>query len=208
MVKDGLYYGIGFFAAAAAVATLLSPWWSIPLVVLGTFCLYFFRDPERVAPDGPVAVSPADGAVNLIRHLEDGSVRVSIFLNIFNVHVNRAPLAGRITAIEYKSGSFQMAHRHSASENNEQNSLTIEPTGLASGPIEVKQIAGLIARRIVCYKSVGDKVDKGERIGLIKFGSRMDVHFGPEWELTVAKGDRVAAGSSVLAKLKESTHAA
>ncbi len=203
MVKDGFYYGVGFFAAAVAMAWWLSPWWSIPLVVLGLFCLYFFRDPERVAPDGPVAVSPADGAISLIRCFEDGGVRVSIFLNIFNVHVNRSPLAGRITAIDYKAGSFQMAHLESASENNEQNALTIEPTDSASGPIEVKQIAGLIARRIVCYKKVGDRVEKGERIGLIKFGSRMDVHFGPEWELTVAKGDRVAAGSSVLAKLRE-----
>jgi phosphatidylserine decarboxylase len=95
-----------------------------------------------------------------------------------------------------------MAHRESASENNEQNTFTIEPSEPGAGTMEVKQIAGLIARRIVCYKRVGDMVAKGERIGLIKFGSRMDVHFGPEWELTVAKGDKVAAGSSVLAKLR------
>lgn len=204
MVKDGLYYGIGFFAVAIAVASLLSPVWSVPLFILGLFCLYFFRDPERQAPDGPVAVSPADGAVSLLKQFPDGGVRVSIFLNIFNVHVNRAPIAGRITSVEYKSGSFQMAHLESASENNEQNALVIEPAEPGSGPIEVKQIAGLIARRIVCYKGVGDTVAKGERIGLIKFGSRMDVHFGPEWRVTVAKGDRVAAGSSVLAELRES----
>lgn len=203
MVKDGLYYGFGFYTAGIAVATFLGALWSIPLFVLGTFCLYFFRDPERQAPPGPVAVSPADGVVNLIRRYEDGGVRVSIFLNIFNVHVNRSPIAGRVTSVAYKSGSYEMAHRESASENNEQNALIIEPSDSASGPIEVKQIAGLIARRIVCYKKIGDSVDKGERIGLIKFGSRMDVHFGPEWKVTVAKGDRVAAGSSILAKLED-----
>ena len=207
MVKDGLYYGIGFFAAAAAVASLLSPWWSLPLVVLGAFCLYFFRDPDRTAPDGPVAVSPADGVVNLIRSYEDGGSRVSIFLNIFNVHVNRSPVAGRITAVEYQSGSFKMAHLESASEKNEQNAFTIEPADAASGPILVKQIAGLIARRIVFSKAVGDSVAKGERIGMIKFGSRMDVHFGPEWELIVKKRDRVAAGTTILAKLRESSGA-
>lgn len=205
MVKDGLYYGFGFFAAAAAVASLLSPWWSVPLAVLGCFCLYFFRDPERTAPDGPVAVAPADGVVNLIRNFEDGGVRVSIFLNIFNVHVNRSPIAGRITAIEYKAGSFEMAHRESASDNNEQNTFTIEPSEASAGTLEFKQIAGLVARRIVCYKRVGDVVAKGERIGMIKFGSRMDVHFGPEWEVAVAKGDRVAAGSSVIAKLRSAS---
>jgi len=203
MVKDGFYYGFGFYAAGAAVAYLLHPWWSVPLFVLGTFCLYFFRDPERQAPPGRVAVAPADGVVNLIRRFEDGGARVSIFLNIFNVHVNRSPIAGRVTSIAYKSGAYQMAHRESASENNEQNALIIEPADKGSGPIEVKQIAGLIARRIVCYKNIGDSVAKGERIGLIKFGSRMDVHFGPEWTVTVAKGDRVSAGSSVLAKLED-----
>ena len=207
MVKDGFYYGFGFLTAAFAVGFLLGAWWSVPLLVLGAFCVYFFRDPERVAPAGPVAVSPADGVVSLIRRFDDGGFRVSVFLNIFNVHVNRSPIAGRVESIAYQKGSFEMAHRESASENNEQNTFLIQPTD-GGGPLEVKQIAGLIARRIVCYKKVGDVLQKGERIGLIKFGSRMDVRFGSEWELAVAKGDRVAAGETILARRREEKHAA
>ncbi|MBI1353610.1 MAG: phosphatidylserine decarboxylase [Acidobacteria bacterium] len=206
MVKDGIYYGAGFLLAALAIAFVLNAWWSLPLFVLSAFCFYFFRDPERTAPSGPVAVSPADGVVSLIRNYEDGGFRVSVFLNIFNVHVNRSPIAGRIESIEYQQGSFEMAHRETASENNEQNTFVIRPTD-GGGSLEVKQIAGLIARRIVCYKKVGDSVAKGERIGLIKFGSRMDVRFGPEWRLEVAKGDPVAAGETVLAKRREANHA-
>ena len=170
---------------------------------IGLFCFWFFRDPERVIPEGPVAVSPADGKVSHIRTLPDGGVRVSIFLNVFNVHVNRTPVAGRITSIEYKAGKFEMAHLEEASAENEQNTLVVEPSELQSGPIEFKQIAGLVARRIVCYKKTGDEVARGERFGHIQFGSRTDVTFGPEWELTVATGDKVAGGSSVVARLKD-----
>ncbi len=201
MVKDGIYYGVALGAAGLLLSTIFHPLWGTPFFVLAAFCLYFFRDPERVIPDGQVVVSPADGKVVHIRPSRGGGVRISIFLNIFNVHVNRSPIAGRITAIEYKAGSYLMAHKELASEDNEQNTLTIEPEGPGAGPVIVKQIAGLIARRIVCYKKIGDRVARGERFGLIKFGSRADIFLGPEWQLTVKTGDKVAGGSSVLARL-------
>jgi len=202
MVKDGIYYGVGLTAAGLLLSTIFHPAWGIPFFVLAAFCLYFFRDPERAIPEGPVAVSPADGKVVHIRPTPGGGVRVSIFLNIFNVHVNRCPIGGRITGIEYKTGHYAMAHKEIASEENEQNTLTIEPDD-GSSPVVVKQIAGLVARRIVCYKKIGDRVEKGERFGLIKFGSRADLFFGPEWELTVKVGDKVAGASSVVARKKE-----
>lgn len=196
MVKDGLYYGIGLAAAGGFVTYVAGLLWAGPLFLLSLFCLYFFRDPERTVPEGPVAVSPADGKVVHVRSLEDGRQRVSIFLNIFDVHVNRIPIAGRVTERRYQPGRFRMAHREQASLENEQNTLTIE-SGDTS--VTVKQIAGLIARRIVCHKEVGDTVEKGERFGLIKFGSRTDVFLGPEWELRVQPGDKVKGGASILA---------
>ena len=202
MVKDGIYYGVGLGAAGLLLSSIFHPAWGAPFFLLAAFCLYFFRDPERTIPDGHVVVSPADGKVVHIRPTPDGGVRISIFLNIFNVHVNRCPVAGRITAIEYKSGSYGMAHKELASEENEQNTLTIQPDRHGAQPVVVKQIAGLIARRIVCYKKIGDRVDKGERFGLIKFGSRADVFLGAEWQTTVQVGDKVAGGSSILATLR------
>lgn len=201
MVKDGLYYGAGFSAAGLLVAAIFSGWWSVPFFVLAAFCVYFFRDPERVIPDGPVAVSPADGKVVHLRSLGGGQHRVSIFLNIFNVHVNRVPVSGTVTAVEYRPGTFKMAHLEDASTENEQNTVTIDGP---AGPVTVRQIAGLIARRIVCDKQAGDSVAKGERFGLIKFGSRVDIFFGPEWELAVKPGDKVRGGSSIVATLRES----
>ena len=208
MVKDGIYYGLGLTTAALLVAYLSHWLWALPLLVLAAFCLYFFRDPERTIPPGPVAVSPADGKVVHIRPTESGGSRVSIFLNIFNVHVNRVPVGGRISEIEYRRGSYRMAHRELASEENERNTLTIEPDDPRMSTVTVKQIAGLVARRIVCYKKTGDTVLKGEQFGLIKFGSRADLIFGPEWELAVQVGDKVAGGSSVVARLREDAPAA
>ena len=202
MVRDGIYYGIALTAAGLLLSTIFRPVWGVPFFLLAAFCLYFFRDPDRPIPDGPVAVSPADGKVVHIRPHSDGGVRISIFLNIFDVHINRFPIAGRITAIEYKSGAYLMAHKELASDENEQNTLTIEPSSFGRNPVVVKQIAGLIARRIVCYKKIGDHVSKGERFGLIKFGSRTDIFLGPEWETTVKVGERVAGGSTVLARLR------
>lgn len=178
----------------------LNPWAGVPFYVLAAFCLYFFRDPQRIAPPGDVIVSPADGKIVSVRQLGDRETRVSVFLNIFDVHVNRTPIPGKITDVQYHKGKFLVAKQEAASSENEQNTLII-----VSGRRQVvcRQIAGLIARRIVCYKRPGDLVSKGERIGYIKFGSRVDVFFGPEWESAVKVGDRVRAGTSVLAKLIE-----
>ena len=197
MEKDGIYYGVALAAAGALISYVFHPGWGAIFFPLALFCVYFFRDPERVIPDGPVAVSPADGKVVHIRQVDEGRTRVSIFLNIFNVHVNRVPVAGRITEVAYKPGRFVMAHREDASSDNEQNTVTI-----SAGDTQVvtRQIAGLIARRIVCRKKVGDEVQKGERFGLIKFGSRVDVFLGPDWELAVKTGDKVRGGSSILAR--------
>lgn len=198
MVRDGIYYALGFTAAGVLIFWLAGPWKSLPLFAVGAFCAWFFRDPERVLPVGPVALSPADGRVVAVVPEADRCTRISIFLNIFDVHVNRSPISGIITDITYKPGKFLVASRGIASAENEQNIITI---GAGDGTkVVVKQIAGLIARRIVCTKSVGDAVQAGERIGMIKFGSRVDVIFGPEWRVEVSPGTHVSAGSSVLAR--------
>ena len=201
MVRDGIYYAAALGGAGAILSFLFGPWWGLPFFIVGAFCLYFFRDPERSAPAGDVAVAPADGRVVHLRERPEGGSRISIFLNIFNVHVNRSPVSGEVKAVEYQRGDFRMAHREAASEANEQNTLRIQPTNERSSEVVVRQIAGLVARRIVCYKRPGDRVEKGERIGLIKFGSRLDVLLGPEWDVTVAVGDSVQAGVTVLGRL-------
>ena len=200
IVRDGIYYGVGLAAAGFLISFVFSPAWGSPFFLTAAFTLYFFRDPERQIPYGPCAVSPADGKVVEVRSLENGAHRISVFLNIFNVHVNRVPIAGRITKRRYQRGCFRMAHRADASTQNEQNVLTIEG---GRTTVVVKQIAGWVARRIVCYKDVGETVEKGERFGLIKFGSRMDILLGPEWDLTIRRGDHVKGGSSVIARLRE-----
>ena len=204
MVIYGYTYA-GFLVAGGVAVTYLLSWpWGLPFYILAAFCLNFFRDPERAAPAGPVAVSPADGKVVTVAAAKNGSRRVSIFLNIFDVHVNRTPIGGKVVCATYKKGDFMAANREASSDANEQNVLTVE--GIVGGRctrVVFKQIAGLIARRIICYKRVGDILSPGERIGLIKFGSRMDVVFGPEWEITVKPGERVSAGSSVIARIAE-----
>jgi phosphatidylserine decarboxylase len=197
VVVDGIYYACGLALAGCALSYFLNPWAGAPCYVLALYCLYFFRDPERVPPSGDVLVAPADGKVVSVKQLDSGETRVSIFLNIFNVHVNRTPIPGKITDVQYREGKFLVASHEAASSENEQNTLTIEDRGTR---VVCRQIAGLIARRIVCYKRPGDMVAPGERIGYIKFGSRVDVFFGPEWRTAVRMGDRVAAGTSVLAK--------
>lgn len=199
MVIDGIYYALALTAGGAIVWYLSQPVFALPLFVLAAFCLYFFRDPERAIPDGPVAVSPADGKVVAI-YPEAATTRISIFLNIFDVHVNRAPIAGRITAVEYKKGQFLVASREVASSENERNIVTLQGAGSC---VRFSQIAGLIARRIVFYKKVGDQVAKGERVGLIKFGSRVDVFLGPEWEIIAKIGEHVSCGSSILARQRQ-----
>jgi phosphatidylserine decarboxylase len=196
IVPDGIYYACGLTLVGLALSYFLNPWVGLPFYVLAAFCLYFFRDPERIPPPGDVIVSPADGKVVSIRKVDDAHTRVSIFLNIFDVHVNRTPIPGSITDVQYHEGKFLVASREAASSENEQNTLIIEGSGTR---VVCRQIAGLIARRIVCYKRPGDSVSKGERIGYIKFGSRVDVFFGPEWSPAVNVGARVAGGLTILA---------
>jgi phosphatidylserine decarboxylase len=197
IVRDGIYYAAGLAVAAIVTGWLAGGWSSAPLCLVAAFCLYFFRDPERSIPEGPVAVAPADGKVVAVKAESAAVNRVSIFLNIFDVHVNRAPIAGTICNVEYQKGLFLVASREECSSRNEQNIITVQGDGTC---VIFKQIAGLIARRIVCNKKPGDRVSKGDRIGLIKFGSRVDILFGPEWEILVRPGVRVAAGSSVIAR--------
>ncbi len=197
IVLDGILYAAALAGAGGLVWWLLSPWFAIPLWLLAVFCLYFFRDPERVIPSGPVAVAPADGKVVAVKPESPTLQRISIFLNIFDVHVNRTPIAGSIADVKYQPGAFHVASLEACSTQNEQNVVTVDGDGTR---VVFKQIAGLIARRIVFRRKPGDHVALGERIGLIKFGSRVDVLFGPEWEIVVQPGQRVVAGSSVIAR--------
>ena len=201
MVADGIYYALALTVAGLALSYFTAIPFGVPLFILAAFCLYFFRDPGRAVPAGRVAVSPADGKVVAIAAEGASATRISVFLNIFDVHVNRSPIAGKIAAAEYHRGKFLVASRDVASVQNEQNVVTVE--GQDGVRVVFKQIAGLIARRIVFSKRIGDAVAAGERIGLIKFGSRVDVLLGPEWEIAVQRGERVSAGSSVLARRKD-----
>jgi phosphatidylserine decarboxylase len=164
-------------------------------MLLAVFVAFFFRNPRReIPPDPRVIVSPADGRVVRIERV--GNVtRLSIFLSIFDVHVNRSPMAGQIEAIEYKPGKFKPAFNHAASMDNERNIIMVTQGNVK---LVFTQIAGIIARRIVCWKKVGDRVGKGELIGLIRFGSRVDVLFPAGTEVTVERGARVRGGSSVI----------
>jgi len=176
------------------------------LIFLGLFVMYFFRDPNRVIPSDPdTVVSPADGHVVAIVHEElEGKPgqRVSIFLSIWDVHVQRAPVAGRIERVEYKPGRFYAALRRKASEENEQNVISISTP---RGTLVFKQIAGAIARRVLCWKSAGETVSLGERVGLIRFGSRVDVWLPPDAVIGVKRGQMVKGGSSILAKWNSTT---
>ena len=198
MLIDGIYYALGLLVGGALTGYLAKPAYSIPFLILAVFCLWFFRDPDRQIPEGPVAVSPADGVVVAIKP-EGAQTRISIFLNVFDVHVNRSPIAGKITKIEYKTGKFLVASREEATTDNEQNFITVEGP---NGKVVFSQIAGLIARRIICYKKAGDTVQAGDRVGYIKFGSRVDMFLGPEWSIEVKPGQRVAGGADIIARRK------
>lgn len=200
------------FIAIALVATLVIGWFIDPLFWIGLFLTgwvcYFFRDPKRVTPVGEgLVISPADGVVSLVglarppAELELGAeplMRVSIFMNVFNCHVNRAPVGGRIERVAYRAGKFLNAELDKASEDNERNGLVID-TG--NGRIGVVQIAGLVARRIVCFVREGENLSAGERFGLIRFGSRLDVYFPVGTQPKVALGQTMIAGETVLADL-------
>jgi phosphatidylserine decarboxylase len=202
MVSDGYYYAVALVGAAVLVGWLAGPVWALPACLLAVFFLWFFRDPERVVPDSVGAVvSPGDGKVTDVSSvLVDGMARtrISIFLSVFDVHVNRSPVAGVIREVRYQKGKFLNAMNPASAEHNEQNMVTVEGDGQT---VVFKQIAGLLARRIVFDKNVGDPVRRGERVGLIKFGSRVDVLLDASADLQIKVGDRVKGGSSVLAYL-------
>ena len=200
MVRDGYYYGFACLAAALLLGWLTVPALAAIPLLLGAFFLWFFRDPERSVPtvEGAV-VSPADGKVTDVSPVElngEPCTRISIFLNVFNVHVNRSPIGGVISDVTYKRGKFGNAMGAISADENEQNIVTVRG---AVGTVVFKQIAGLLARRIVFTKRVGDLVACGERVGLIKFGSRVDVVLPAAAEVKVRVGDHVAGGSSLLA---------
>lgn len=197
IVIDGIYYALGLAGAGALVFWLAGPGFAAPLWLLALFCLYFFRDPDRTIPSGAVAVSPADGKVVAVKSESPTLQRISIFLSVFDVHVNRAPIAGTIDRVQYQKGEFHVASLEVCSTQNEQNVVTVRGDGTT---VTFKQIAGLIARRIVFRPKLGDHVAAGDRVGLIKFGSRVDVLLGTEWEIMVKPGMRVSGGSSVLAR--------
>jgi phosphatidylserine decarboxylase len=206
MVRDGYYYG-GSLLLVAVVVWFGTHWillTAVP-VLLAAFFLWFFRDPEREIPDGPsLVVSPGDGLVQEADWIETtaGSrLRVSIFLSVVDVHVNRIPINGTVTLVDYREGQFVNAMAPESAVLNEQTLITIEGEGHS---VSFKQIAGLLARRIVCELVEGQQVKRGARMGMIKFGSRVDVLMPAEARLYVKVGDRVRGGSSVIAKLPAS----
>jgi phosphatidylserine decarboxylase len=203
MVRDGYFYAAPLIAAAVLIGWLTNPAWAIFPLVLAAFFLWFFRDPERTIPQETGAlVSPGDGKVTDVSPVTSGSnklTRISIFLSVFNVHVNRSPVTGTIREIRYQRGKYLNAMNHASAEENEQNIVTVEGDGQT---VVFKQIAGLLARRIVFHPKVGDRLERGQRVGLIKFGSRVDVLFDASATLKVKVGDRVKGGASVLAHLQ------
>lgn len=205
MVRDGYFYALGLAVVAAMVWLLTHSYLLLALpLLLAAFFLWFFRDPQRTIPAGPgQIVSPADGLITdaeWIETTEGSRLRISIFLNVFDVHVNRSPISGTVKHVEFRKGEFLNAMKAESVLNNEQTLIVID-----AGAYEVsfKQIAGLLARRIVCDVKVGDRVERGQRVGLIKFGSRVDVLLPREANLKVKNGTRVRGGSSVLAEIGE-----
>lgn len=203
MVRDGYFYalGLGVVAVIVWMLTHLAILVALP-IVLALFFLWFFRDPSRTIPTGQgLIVSPGDGLVTASELVETQSgrrLRLSIFLNVFNVHVNRCPVGGTVKLVEYRKGAFLNAMKAESGVENEQTLITIDAGGY---DVSFKQIAGLLARRIVCNLNQGDVVERGQRMGLIKFGSRVDVLMPAEAELRVKKGMKVKGGSTVLAAI-------
>ncbi|MGC2060091.1 MAG: phosphatidylserine decarboxylase family protein, partial [Candidatus Sulfotelmatobacter sp.] len=203
MVRDGYFYALGLLVAAILVGWFARPAWAILPVLLAVFFLWFFRDPEREIPDRPGAVvSPADGKVTEVSLTTVGDkkqTRISIFLSVFDVHVNRSPIAGTVREVRYQRGKFLNAMNQASAEENEQNIVRVEGDGQI---VVFKQIAGLLARRIVFHPKIGDRLERGQRVGLIKFGSRTDVLLDSAASLQIKVGDRVRGGASILALLQ------
>ena len=206
MVRDGYIYGLSLLIVAALVVWTTGSWaWAVVPMLLAAFFLWFFRDPERLVPAGPgLVVSPGDGLVTetiAITTPDGPRQRISIFLSVFDVHVNRSPIGGVLTGVRYQKGLYLNAMNPASADRNEQNVVTVR--GGDGVEVTFKQIAGLIARRIVFNYRQGDSVERGQRVGLIKFGSRVDVLLPAEARLLVKVGERVQGGSSVLAALPE-----
>jgi phosphatidylserine decarboxylase len=203
MVRDGYLYGVSLLVVAVIVwvSTHFISLTALP-VMLAAFFLWFFRDPQRAIPQAPgLVVSPGDGKVQEAEWIETtaGSrIRVTVFLSVFNVHVNRVPIGGTVTVVDYREGEFMNAMNAESAVVNEQTLITIDD---GTHVVSFKQIAGLLARRIVCNLKPGDKVERGQRMGLIKFGSRVDILMPAETELRVKVGDRVKGGTSVIGQL-------
>jgi phosphatidylserine decarboxylase len=201
MVRDGYFYGFGLLVVAGALVWWTGGWWwAIVPLLLAAFFLWFFRDPKRVIPaETGLVVSPADGVVTSVSTISTPAgekLKLSVFLSVFNVHVNRSPIAGVVSGVHYQKGLYLNALNPDSADKNEQNTVTVAGDGYE---VVFKQIAGLLARRIVFRKRVGDRVERGERVGLIKFGSRVDIVLPGDAVLKVKKGDHVKGGSSVLA---------
>lgn len=203
MAKEGIPF-IALFLAPTVVLAALGVWFgAIPCLLLAGFMAFFFRDPEReTCRDRNLIVSPADGRVLIADRLqpgaEDSPTQISIFLSPMDVHINRSPMEGEIVDVTYKPGAFHVASRAVASVENEQNVITLKGDGTT---IVFRQIAGILARRIVLWKSAGDRVRAGERIGLMKFSSRMDVIMPAEVEVLVCRGDRVVGGVTAIGRI-------
>jgi phosphatidylserine decarboxylase len=203
MVRDGYIYGLSLLAVAVVVAWATRGWaWSVAPVLLAVFFLWFFRDPQREIPAGTgLIVSPGDGLVTetaAVTTPDGPRQRISIFLSVFDVHVNRSPIGGVLTAVRYQKGQYLNAMNPASADRNEQNAVTVRGEGIE---ITFKQIAGLLARRIVFNLREGDTVERGQRVGLIKFGSRVDVLLPAEATLRVRPGQRVKGGATVLAAM-------
>jgi phosphatidylserine decarboxylase len=204
--------GWPFLAASVATAAILTPvvgWaWGVPLWLIALFVLQFFRDPARNVPEGDnLVIAPADGRVIVVERTQDPyrqreALKISIFMNVFNVHSNRSPVDGAVTAVEYHPGKFVNADLAKASVENERNAMLV--TTDAGREVTCVQVAGLIARRILCYVKPGAKLQKGQRYGFIRFGSRVDVYLPLDARIKVSIGDKPRAGETVLAELPPS----
>jgi phosphatidylserine decarboxylase len=212
MVRDGYWYAISLLLVAAVVRFFTADWFASWLLVaipvlLAAFFLWFFRDPERAIPEGPgLVVSPADGKITEVAPIRtpDGDrIRLSIFLNVFDVHVNRAPISGIVRRVQYKKGEYLNAMDPASAERNEQSVVTMQGDDCF---VTFKLIAGLLARRIVFRPKEGDVLQRGQRVGLIKFGSRCDLILPGDAHIRVERGQRVKGGESILADVEVSSH--
>jgi phosphatidylserine decarboxylase len=205
IAREGWAFLAAAVVAALAVTLLMGAWWSFPFWLAALFVLQFFRDPARSIPgDARTVVSPADGRIVAVEsardpYLQRDAIKVSVFMNVFNVHTNRSPVDGEVRQVWYNPGKFLNAALEKASLDNERNALWLKT--VTGADVTCVQVAGLIARRILCYVKSGDRLTRGARFGFIRFGSRVDVYLPASASVKAALGDRVQGGSSILAIL-------